>query len=463
MSFSPSQKLEKIAKENGLQVNSVEFAKYMDDVDPLKEFRQKFDYPKRKTLPVNWKDKTTEELEEECIYMAGNSLGIRPKKAEHYMNLVMNQWRDQALYSHFTGILGAASCDKPGKPFMAEIVGAAYEHEITLMNSLTVNLHLMMQAFYRPTETRYKILIEDHAFPSDRYAMRSCIELQANAIKHGMEDALLIIGPRPGEKTIRTEDVIAKIEEAGDSLATVMMPGINYMTGQVFDMETITAAGHKAGAMVGWDLAHAVGNVPLQLHKWNVDFAVWCTYKYLNSGAGGVGGAFLHDRYAKCPPPHLTGWWGNKDSNRFDMADKIDLAVGCDSFRLANPPPWTACLNYASLEIFHEAKMERIFEKQFLLTGFLEFLITKYFSKTGVASDNSKLTVEIVTPSNTAERGSQLSLLFSQDLKEVHEKVEQMGVVCDMRSTIIRVAPAPLYNSFMDVWRFVEIVNKLTQ
>ena len=309
-----------------------------------------------------------------CIYLCGNSLGLKPKQADVYMKEQMDMWGQQSVFMHFNGRIPAALADQPGKKMTAKIVGAEEASEVTIMNGLTVNLHLMMIAFYQPNGSRNKILIEDHAFPSDRYAVRSLLK-----IKGVSEDAFLVVKPRPGEDTIRTEDVLDIINQNRSSLAMVMLSGVQYYTGQLFDIATITRAGHQAGAVVGWDLAHAVGNIKLELSTWDVDFAVWCSYKYLNSGAGGIAGAFVHKKHHGNLPPHLQGWWSNSQETRFEMRDRVDPATGAESFRLCNPPPWLAALNLASLEIFDQVGMDALIRKQFTLTGFLEYLLTNRY------------------------------------------------------------------------------------
>lgn len=452
--LSPEDQLEVIAKKINHDIDSLEFAIYMDTSDPLKDFRKKFAYPKRKEMPTSAKHLTATEGDEECLYFAGNSLGLKPKKADEYVMEQMKKWGHMGVKTHFNGHLAAAFCDQPGKVWTAEVVGAMV-HEVVIMNGLTVNLHFMLQAFYRPTSKRYKIMFEEHAFPSDRYAFQSLVSL------HGYDpnDALVIVGPRKGEDNIRHEDILDKIEKHGDEVAVVLFSGIQYYTGQLFDMPGITAAAKQKGCVVGWDLAHAIGNVELKLHDWDMDFAVWCTYKYLNSGAGGIGGAFLHDRFADNPPQHLTGWWANRASTRMDMREEIDFARGADSFRVSNPPPFLAAPNYASLEIFHEAGMNRIVAKQLLLTGFLECLIKKHFG--GLQAAQSRDQIKIITPQDTSQRGSQLSLRFYDDIKDIHKTLDCLGVVCDLRDNVMRVAPAPLYNSFMDVWKLVQILQKV--
>ena len=378
--------------------------------------------------------------------MCGNSLGLKPRRADHYMREQLEAWGQHAVHMHFNGRVPAALADQPGKEITADIVGAKDTDEVTIMNGLTVNLHLLMLAFYRPRGERTKILIEDHAFPSDRYAVHSLLRLKAVG-----EESLVVVKPRRGEERLRTEDILATISQHRSSLALVMLSGVQYYTGQKFDMEAVTRAGRQAGAVVGWDLAHAVGNVELKLSDWDVDFAVWCTYKYLNSGAGGLGGAFVHRRHHDCLPPHLEGWWSNSQQTRFEMRERVDLARGAEAFRLCNPPPWLAAINLASLQVFQEAGgMSPLLAKQLTLTGYLEHLLL------------TRLTgqLRLITPSDPQDRGCQLSLVFNRDINTVHTIIERRGVICDVRNNVMRVAPAPLYNSYLDVWRFVNILEE---
>ena len=328
MAKTPTDALETLAENNGFSsVNSKDFAQYLDENDALKDFRQKF------------------FLEEGNLYFCGNSLGMPPKKAKEYLNEVFDNWAKLGVHTHFTGKFGAAFCDKPGLPYTEELVGAITD-EVALLNGLTVNLHFLLQAFYKPTSKRWKILIEDHAFPSDRYAVWSQVE------HHGYDkDSVIIVKPRPDEETFRTEDILEVLKENGDEIAVVLLPGIQYYTGQLFDMPKITSEAQKLGCIVGWDLAHAVGNVKLALHDWNVDFAAWCSYKYMNSSPGGISGIFVHSRYFDNPPGNLTGWWSNKCETRFQMNFHLDRGVGAAAFRVSNPPPLLLAPNYASLEV----------------------------------------------------------------------------------------------------------------
>lgn len=444
MEQDPSTLLEQIRA--GLSprpaLDSDQFADFLDSRDPLARFREKFEFPTNGSLPCETEGPPSSPV----TYMCGNSLGLKPRQADRYMKEQLDNWGQWAVFMHFSGRVPAALADQPGKCATAAIVGATSTSEVTIMNGLTVNLHLLMLAFYKPEGRRQKILIEDHAFPSDRYAVRSLL-----ALKGMTEDCLVTVAPRTGEDTIRTEDILDTIAREGNSLAMVMLSGVQYYTGQKFEMAEITAAGRAVGAKVGWDLAHAVGNVPLHLSDWGVDFAVWCSYKYLNSGAGGIGGAFVHSRHHDNMPSHLQGWWSNAQHTRFEMRDHVDAARGAESFRLCNPPPWLAALNLASLEIFQEAGMEAVLAKQLLLTGFLEALLRARLGHR----------LRIITPADTRQRGCQLSLVFNCDLNAVHKRIERRGVVCDVRlPSAMRIAPAPLYNSFKDVFTFVTILEE---
>jgi len=423
---NPKIVLESIASKAGQNVDSLEFAKFLDENDHLKDCRSKF------------------HCKEDVLYFCGNSLGLPPKKAKDYLDEVYNNWVDLGVKTHFTGLFGAAYCDKPGVPLMEEIVGAK-SNEVALLNGLTVNLHFLMNAFYKPTKNRWKILIEEHAFPSDRYAVWSQVE------HHGYDkNAVMILEGQDG--IFKTEDILETIKKHGHEIAVVLLPGIQYYTGQFFNMDIITKVAQDQGCVVGWDLAHAVGNVQLNLHDWNVDFAAWCTYKYLNSSPGGIGGIFVHSKHMDAPNNALTGWWSNKSETRFDMNFHLDRELGAAAFVISNPPPLLLSVNYANLEIFKEAGgMTQIFKKQFLLTGFLEYLIRKHFQKS----------VKIITPGTVKDRGSQLSLEFDRDLQDVHNELDAKNVVCDTRGNIMRVAPAPLYNTYVEVWKFIQVLKNV--
>lgn len=402
----------------------------MDAQDPLAKFRAQFHIPQHEGR--------------DCIYFCGNSLGLQPKAVEEAMAQELADWKNLGVEGHFHG-------KHPWMPyheFVAEnaayIVGAK-PSEVVMMNGLTANLHLMMVSFYRPTKARYKILIEYTPFPSDIYAV------QSQAKFHGFDpaDAIIEMKPRGGEHTLRQEDIEEVIAREGHSIALILIGGVHYYTGQFFDIARITEAGHKQGCMVGFDLAHAAGNVLLKLHDWNVDFACWCSYKYLNSGPGAVAGAFVHERHAKSfELPRFAGWWGNDKSVRFKMGSQFQPMAGAEGWQLSNPPIFALAPARVSLDIFREAGMENLRKKSAQLTGYLEFLL-----------HGLKLaSLKIMTPANDAERGCQLSITVQGNGRKVFEALQKAGVVCDWREPdCIRVAPVPLYNSFTDVYRFVEI------
>jgi kynureninase len=402
----------------------------MDAKDPLRGYRDKFFIPRGKNG-------------QEEIYLCGHSLGLRPKSARMYIEQELKDWSALGVKAHFR----ARHPWMPYHEFLAtqtaRIVGARGD-EVVVMNSLTVNLHLMMISFYRPTPARHKILIESQPFPSDRYAIVSQIKL------HGFDprQTLLEIFPREGEATIRTEDVENLIDREGGSIALIMMSGVQYLTGQAFDMERITRAGHAKGCIVGFDLAHAAGNIPLKLHDWDVDFAVWCSYKYLNGSPGSLGGCFVHRRHVRNKDlPRLAGWWGHNKATRFAMPPEFDPTPSADGWQLSNPPILSAAALRASLDLFDEVGMEQLRTKGLLLTGYLEFLLTQL----------PKKDFTVITPSDPQQRGAQLSLRFLHNAKETFKRLSDANIVCDFREPdVIRVAPVPFYNSFADVYRFAQ-------
>ncbi len=408
------------------------FAAQMDAADPLASFKTKFHFPRHG--------------DDDVIYFCGNSLGLQPKTAASAIETELETWRNFAVGGYFGGPHPWLTFHNTCIPALAKWVGAAH-HEVTVMNALTVNLHLMLLSFYRPQGNRFKIMMEAGAFPSDQYA----IETQVKHYGYDPQQAIIEISPRKGEKLLRHEDILSAIEEAGESLALTMFSGMNYYTGQLYPMEEITRAAHKAGALAGFDLAHVVGNVPLQLHDWGADFAVWCSYKYLNGGPGAVGGVFVHQKHAGEPAtPRLGGWWGNDEKTRFKMEKgfipKPDASGWCMSTsQVFN----TVCLK-ASLALLDEAGPDALRKKSIALTGYLQYLLEQL----------QGLDFEIITPSNPAERGAQLSLYFRQHGKEIHDAMIANGIIVDYREPgVIRVAPAPAYCSFSDVFRFYEILR----
>lgn len=408
-------------------------AEAMDVADPLASFRDRFHFPE--TLG-----------DERPLYFTGNSLGLMPKKAREYVEQELDDWSRLAVDGH----LHARNPWLPYHEFltepMARLVGAL-PSETVVMNALTVNLHLMMVSFYRPTLDRYKIVIEKGAFPSDQYAVESQIKWHK-----GDPNWLVELTPREGETILRTEDVLETIDRKGGTIALIMLGGVNYYTGQAFDMAAVTAKGHEKGCVVGFDCAHAAGNLELRLHDWDVDFAVWCSYKYLNGGPGAVAGAFVHERHSHSfEVPRFAGWWGNNKQTRFLMRPEFDCLPGAEGWQLSNPPILQMAALRASLEIFDEATMAVLRDKSVKLTGYLESLIDSI----------EDARIEVITPRDPAQRGCQLSIRVRGGDRSLHQKLSQLGVVSDWREPdVIRVAPAPLYNSFADVFRFYEILKE---
>ena len=413
--------------------NSLTFAQSLDAQDPLRSYRDQFHHP----LQSNGQP---------YIYLCGNSLGLQPKTTADHLSQELSDWQKLGVEGHF-------HAKNPWLPYheflteaMAKVVGGKPE-EVVVMNTLSVNLHLMMISFYRPTTTRYKIIIESDAFPSDRYAAASQIKM------HGYDpnEALILLEPREDEVLLRHEDIKARIEAEGDSLALVMLGNTNYYTGQYFDMKDISEWGHAAGAKVGFDCAHGAGNQDLQLHASGCDFAVWCNYKYLNSGPGGLGGAFVHERHLSNPElARLEGWWGHNKKTRFLMRDDFDPIPTAEAWQLSNPPILAMGAVWASLKIFDEVGMTALRTKAEKLTGFLEYLVN-------TLGDD---VVNIITPSDPAQRGSQLSIQVNNADKALFDTITEAGVIADWREPdVIRVAPTALYNSYEDVYRFYELLK----
>ncbi len=418
--------------------NTLINAQTADAEDPLKQYRSRFLFPKH-----NGKD---------CIYFCGNSLGLQPTHTKDYIKEELDAWAQYGVEGHFKAKHAWFPYHEFLRKTTARLVGAL-PSEVVVMNQLTVNLHLMLTSFYRPTGTRFKIIYEDDAFPSDKYA------LQSHAFMHGFEkdDALVPLRPRSGEYCLRHEDIIKAIEECDDQLALVMLGGVNYYTGQLFDIREITLAAHRVGARCGFDLAHAAGNVVLDLHKWNVDFAVWCSYKYLNAGPGGVAGCFVHQHHgADFSIPRLAGWWGNNPDTRFEMPEQFVPAEGADGWQLSNAPIMAmACLR-ASMDIFDEPGMVALRQKSKLLTGFAEFIIDDIVQKNGLQNK-----LKIITPSDTKQRGCQLSIILNKDGKKIHRHLTDQGIITDWREPeVLRLAPVPLYNSFEDVYQFGKVLEQ---
>ena len=409
--------------------NTLEFAKSLDAHDVLAKYRQQFYFPK-----LNGK---------EAIYLTGNSLGLQPKTALVALEQELEDWKNYGVEGHFHGKNPWFHYHKFLTEKAAKVVGAL-PHEVVVMNNLTVNLHLMMVSFYRPTATRYKIIMEAGAFPSDQYAMESQVRFHG----YNPEDAIVEIAPREGEYHLRTEDIIDTINKNAGETALIMFSGVQYYSGQAFDMEAITAAGHQHGITVGFDLAHAAGNLLLKLHDWNVDFAVWCGYKYLNSGPGGVSGVFVNERFANAPElPRFAGWWGHKESERFLMKKGYIPEYGAAGWQLSNAPVLTMAVHNASLSIFEETGMEALTTKSKTLTAYLQYVL-----------EQSGKGLKIITPE---QRGCQLSILTDTNGKALFEHLQNQGIIADWREpNVIRMAPTPLYNSFEDVWRVGEVLKR---
>lgn len=413
--------------------NTREFAQQLDAQDELKHYRNEFIFPQHEGKDV--------------IYFTGNSLGLQPKSAKKYVDDVMNDWANLAVEGHFYA-------EKPWWDYqerfaepLSKIVGAK-PSEITVMNTLTVNLHLLMVSFYRPTKTRYKIICEEKAFPSDQYMFQSQVIHHSRHLGIKPEDAIIEIKRREGEHNIRLEDILAKIEEVGDELALVLFGGVNYYTGQVFDMKAITEAGHKVGANVGFDLAHAAGNIKLELHDWNVDFAAWCSYKYMNSGPGNASGCFVHEKHHHADLPRFAGWWGNKKENRFKMEPTFNPTIGADGWQVSNLPVLSLAPYLASAEMFAEVGMEKLIKKRNQITSYLEFILHEIDKEVDS-------TFEIITPSNQEERACQLSVFLHGEGRSLFDYLMKNGVITDWREpNVIRLAPVPLYTSYEDMYEF---------
>ncbi|KAL0569890.1 Kynureninase (L-kynurenine hydrolase) [Marasmius crinis-equi] len=408
-------------------------------------------------LPTNRQVGATETNDDPCIYLCGNSLGAMSKNSKKLIEEELDVWGGRAVVGHFSHPHGRpwANCTDHVVPLLAELIGAK-PIEVACMSTLTANLHLMMESFYKPTSQRYKLLCEAKAFPSDQYAFASQVRAR------GLDPATTIIemSPREGEYTLRTEDILDMIEKEGDSIALVLFSGIQYYTGQWFKMETITRKAKEKGCICGWDLAHAIGNVPMSLHDWNVDFAVWCTYKYLNSGPGGIAGLFIHEKWHDVEHPKYAGWWGVQLATRFKMASTFSPAPGAGGFQQSNPSTLTIASLLGSLQVFKRAgMMEPLRARSLVLTNALEKHLhrSKYFiAPRDVPANEGKSGFTVLTPTTNEDRGAQLSLLFlpvgSGLMQKIFEALVSYGVVGDEREPdVIRLAPIPLYNSLEDL------------
>jgi kynureninase len=409
----------------------------LDAEDRLASLRTEFHIPRRPDgSPV--------------VYLCGHSLGLAPKDAARIVNEELMAWAQLGVDGHFDSARPWLPYHEQFSDSLARLAGALPD-EVVAMNSLTVNLHLMLTSFYRPTPQRHKILIEKRAFSSDRYAVASQI------LQHGFDpnSSLLECAPRPGETTIRTQDICELIEREGAQIATVMLSGVQYLSGECFDMQAIAACALRQGCRVGFDLAHAIGNVPLRLHDWDADFAVWCSYKYLNGAPGAIGGCFVHERHARDSDlPRHAGWWGHDKATRFAMPETFSPLPGAQGWQLSNPSILAAAPLLASLQLFDRAGMDSLRHKSIALTGYLESLL-----------QGMQDSVAIITPSNPAARGSQLSLRLRRsaaEAQQIHNALTQRGFICDWREPdVIRVAPVPMYNTFVEVWDFVAALEQI--
>jgi kynureninase len=407
--------------------NDLDFAVHMDERDPLRGYREEFLFPSRAGNDV--------------IYMAGNSLGLQPRTAGGYVLEEMGEWARLGVDGHFQARHPWLLYHEFVSEMLARLVGAL-PLEVVTMNSLTVNLHLMLVSFYRPSKTRFKILIESDAFPSDRYAVVSQLQMRG----YDPKEALLELSPRAGESLLRIEDVEEFIAKNGSEIALVFLGNVNYLTGQAFDLCRLAAVSHNQGCLFGANLAHGAGNLQLNLHDDQVDFAVWCSYKYLNAGPGAIAGCFVHEKHAESfDIPRLAGWWGHNKETRFEMGPIFDPLPGCEGWQLSNPPILQIAALRSSLELFDKASMLALRKKSCLLTGYLDFLL----------KDLPKTFCSVITPENPEERGAQLSIRVFDDAQKILRQLRDKSIICDFREPdIIRAAPAPLYCSFQDVYKF---------
>ena len=476
----PGQAATKLTKVQSLHKNqrhaflesadTLEHAKSLDDACPLKRFRNEYIIPSKANLKVQ--DAADLEIPADAsdpgIYFCGNSLGLQPKRTAEYITAQLNTWSHLNVHGHFRSVKNSPLkpwqelCDQ-ASTLSAPIVGAS-PSEVSMQATLTVNLHLLMASFYRPTAKRNKILMEYHAFPSDHYAVESQVELHGYSPK----ESVILLSPAEGEHVLTTERILATIDEHVDEIALVLLPGIQYYTGQLLDIRTITAHARSKNLIIGWDLAHAAGNVPLKLHEWDVDFAAWCTYKYMNSGPGGMGGLFVHDRHGAVTKDEktgeltfrhrLTGWYAGDRSCRFNMDNKFVPIEGAKGFQISNPSAIDLASLIASLSVFAETSIEDLREKSLKITAYAEHLL---LSNTPIV--DGQPAYQIITPCDPLQRGAQLSVLFNKDglLEKVGEKMEEEGVVADQRKpNVCRVAPVPMYNSYEEVWKIVRIIKE---
>ncbi len=418
--------------------STLAFARAQDEADPLRAYRDRFHFPSLNT--------------DELVYLTGHSLGLQPKSVRPAIQLELDEWAKYGVEGHFHSTNPWYSYHELLTPLMADIVGAQ-ESEVVCMNSLTTNLHLLFVSFYRPTKQRFKIIAETKMFPSDRYLLETQVRF------HGFDpdDAIVEVAPRDGERLIREEDILSTISTLGDEVALVFFGGVNYFTGQLFNMERLTQAAHAVGAVAGFDLAHAAGNVPLALHDWNIDFAAWCSYKYLNSSPGNLGGIFVHERHGRRTDlPRFGGWWGHDKSTRFQMKNGFQPMEGAEGWQLSNVPVLGMAAMKASLEVFAEVGMVALREKSEKLTGYLEFVVKQ------LSVEFPDARISIITPQNAAERGCQISIDIAGRERNLFDDMIAAGVIADFREPcIIRMAPVPLYSSFEDVYTFGQVMRRL--
>jgi kynureninase len=420
--------------------NSLEYARQLDASDPMRAFRDRF------YIPVMHG--------KEAIYFTGNSLGLQPRSTQEYVLNELEDWATFGVEGHFHARNPWVSYHELFPPLLAPIVGAK-ENELIVMNQLTVNLHLLMTSFYRPEGKRFRIICEAKAFPSDQYAFQSQVKL------HGFDpaEAIIEVGPRPGQHHIEHEDILDTIRKYGPEVAVVLFSGVNYYTGQVFNMKEICSAAHEAGAYCGFDLAHAAGNVELKLHDWDVDFACWCSYKYLNSGPGSVAGAFIHQRHINNTElPRLAGWWGHDKANRFKMEKEFVPIQTAEGWQLSNAPILSMAAHKSSLDIFHEAGMPNLLEKARKLSAYLFYILQD------INDESSEPFIELITPKEEHAHGCQVSMLMLKDGKNIFEALRKHSIIADWREpNVIRVAPVPLYNRFEDVFHLGSIIRNMIQ
>lgn len=413
---------------------TLEFARAKDDMDILFSYRERFHFPQHNGKPA--------------LYLCGNSLGLMPKSTSYLFDKELEDWAKFGVEGHFQAAHPWLSYSAQFSKTLSKIVGAK-ELEVMAMNTLTVNLHLLLVSFYRPANGRYRIIMEAGAFPSDQYAIETQVRM------HGFDpkDAIIEIAPKEGEYCLEEEAILNAIESAGDSLACVLMGGVNYYTGQFYNLKDIAAKAHEVGALCGFDLAHAIGNLPLELHDWEVDFACWCSYKYLNSGPGGVGGIFVHEKWGNNPDTfRLAGWWGNEEGDRFEMKKGFVPSKGAASWQMSNAPVMNMVGHKAALDIFERTSMKILREKSVELTAYLYFLLKEL----------THLSFTIITPEEPERRGAQLSLLFHENGKAVFQELSKQGVIADWREpNVIRIAPVPLYNSFEEAFHFYELLKDI--